>query len=83
MQRDYVETILKVAQVVPAINQLEFHPYLQAGQRLGPVDEGARHRGVFLQGPRPITAGRGGPLDKPLEQIAIGHGVTVDAVLLR
>jgi len=29
MQRNHIEAILKVASEVPAINQLEFHPYLQ------------------------------------------------------
>ena len=28
-QRHHLETILQTATVIPAINQLEFHPYLQ------------------------------------------------------
>ncbi len=83
MQRGHIEAILQVATVVPAINQLEFHPYLQRTNEFIPW---MRERGIEVssfKGLAPITVGKGGPLDKPLETIAKAHGVTTDTVLLR
>src|SRR5580700_4470726 len=45
-----------------------------------------REQGIEVssfKGLAPITVGKGGPLDGPLESIAKSHGVTTDAVLLR
>jgi diketogulonate reductase-like aldo/keto reductase len=83
MQRDHIETILKVAEVVPAINQLEFHPYLQRANNLVPW---MREQGIEVSSFKtlaPITAAEGGPLSGPLHKIAETHKVTADAVLLR
>ncbi len=83
MQRNHIETILKVATVFPAVNQLEFHPYLERANDFIPW---MKEQGIEVSSFKtlaPITAGKGGPLDGPLGAIAKVHGVTSDAVLLR
>lgn len=83
MQRNHIEAILKVASDVPAINQLEYHRYLQRANDYAPW---MREQGIEVssfKGLAPITVGKGGPLDGPLESIAKSHGVAADAVLLR
>ena len=80
--RSHLETILEIATVKPAINQLEFNPYLQ---REGIV-EWAKERGIVTAayGPlAPVTKASPGPLDPVLERLAGRYGVCQEAVLLR
>jgi diketogulonate reductase-like aldo/keto reductase len=82
-QRPHLETILKVATIIPAFNQLEFHPYLQRAHNYLPW---MREHGIEVasfNGLTPIRSGRPGPLDEPLARIAKSHGVSENAVLLR
>ena len=82
-QRPHVEAILKVASVVPAVNQIEFHPYLQRDHDYIPW---MKERGIEVPAYKalaPLTVDQGGPLVKPLVMIAQKHGVSVDAVLLK
>lgn len=82
-QRPHLEEILKVATIIPAINQLEFHPYLQRSHNYLPW---MREQGIEVasfNGLTPITKARPGPLDEPLAEIAAKHGVTENAVLIK
>lgn len=80
--RCHLESILEIATIKPATNQLEFNPYLQ---REGIV-EWAKEREIVTAayGPlAPITKARPGPLDPVLENLAGKYGVCQEAVLLR
>lgn len=79
---EHLETTLETAEVVPAVNQIEFHPYLQRGE-LVPWCEG-KGIAVSAYGPlTPLTKGRPGPVDDVVKRIAGKYGVSEDAVLLR
>ena len=77
-----LEATLQTAKVRPAINQIEFHPYLQHGDLL------AYHRNkdirVAAYGPQvPITKASDGPLTPYLEQLAKKYAVNPGEILLR
>lgn len=81
-QRDHLEAVLEVCTVVPAINQLEFHPYLQRDADFIPW---MGEKGVEVSSFKtlaPITVGAGGFLDPVLQTIADNHGVATSTVLL-
>lgn len=81
-QRHHLEEVLKVATIIPAINQLEFHPYLQRSDYVCWM----REKGIQLAsfyGLTPIRRARPGPLDQPLAGIAAKHGLTENAVLIK
>ncbi|KAM0421249.1 hypothetical protein ACHAPT_010971 [Fusarium lateritium] len=83
MQRHHIEAILEIAAVVPAINQLEFHPYLQRSNDFVPW---MREQGIEVSSFKtlaPITVGKGGPLDGVLDKIAEAHSVSTDTVIMR
>ncbi|KAN0079917.1 NADP-dependent oxidoreductase domain containing protein [Tylopilus felleus] len=69
---DYLEDILKVATVIPAVNQVEAHPYvwralkphLALHERYGIVTSA-------YEGLSPIERAKGGPLDPVIEQIRV------------
>jgi diketogulonate reductase-like aldo/keto reductase len=78
-----VEAILKVATIIPAVNQIEFHPYLQRANSYIPW---LKEQGIEITSSRglsPLRNGLGGPLDGPLKEIAIKHGVPENAVLIQ
>jgi len=80
--KPHLEAVLKTAKVRPAINQIEFHPYLQHGDLL------AYHRNKDIRfaayGPLlPMTRGAGGPLDPLLESLAKKYAVSLGEILLR
>lgn len=80
--QDHVAAVLKTAKVVPAINQIEYHPYLQHG------DIVAFHRkhNIALAAYGPLTAllrGAPGPLDAVYAQLAAKYNVSTGAVALR
>ncbi|KAG6909758.1 hypothetical protein DXG01_015474 [Tephrocybe rancida] len=78
-----LEILLASAKIKPAANQILLHPYVFAKQQ--PVVEfGAKH-GIVTEAYSsliPITQLPGGPLDKPLYDIAGRLGVTPDQVIL-
>jgi diketogulonate reductase-like aldo/keto reductase len=81
--RSHMEATLKAATIVPAANQIEFHPYLQRADEYVPW---LKSKGVQVSGFKPltpITAAAGGPLDGVFDRIAKAHGVSIDSVLLR
>ncbi|GES63679.1 aldo/keto reductase [Aspergillus terreus] len=81
-QRNHLEAILETCSVVPAINQLEYHPYLQRSLDFIPW---MRERGIEVSSFKtlaPVMVGKGGPLDEPLASIAAKHNTTTSAVVL-
>ncbi|CDM35607.1 Aldo/keto reductase [Penicillium roqueforti FM164] len=64
-----LETILETAKVVPSVNQIEFHPYLQRGN-LVPYQESKGIKTVSYGGLTPATRAQGGPLDPLLSSLA-------------
>lgn len=80
--QEHLEVILKTAKVPPAINQIEFHPYLQHGDLI------AFHKkhniAVSCYGPlTPITKAQGGPVDAVWTELAGKYGVSEGDVGLR
>jgi diketogulonate reductase-like aldo/keto reductase len=78
----HLETILETATIPPAINQIEYHPYLQHGS-LVPFHE---KQGITTAsyGPlTPVIRAKGGPLDPLLSKLAGKYGVSEGEVLLR
>ncbi|PMD38829.1 putative NAD/NADP-dependent indole-3-acetaldehyde reductase [Hyaloscypha variabilis F] len=81
LQKD-LEAILKTAKIVPAINQIEYHPYLQHGDLI----EFHKKHGIATAAYAPLTAvvrAKPGPLDGTYEQLAQKYGVTPGEIALR
>ncbi|KAM0380985.1 hypothetical protein ACHAO7_003150 [Fusarium culmorum] len=78
----HLEPILKTAKVKPAINQIEYHPYLQHGDLL---DFHKKHNiAVSAYGPlTPIVTAKGGPVNPLYTKLAEKYGVTESEVGLR
>ena len=81
LQKD-LEAVLETAKVIPAINQIEYHPYLQHGDLI------AFHKknGIATSAYSPLTAvtkASPGPLDGTYEALAKKYGVTTGDVALR
>lgn len=82
MSQAQLETILKTAKIVPAINQIEYHPYLQHGKL---VDFHREHN-IATSAYGPLTAAvkaAPGPLDSTYKRLAEKYGVTSGEVALR
>lgn len=75
----HLEELLAAAEVVPAVNQIEFHPYLQSRR----LHEFCRKKGIRLEAWSPLM--QAGPLLKnpTLAEIAKHHGKTAAQVILR
>ncbi|KAJ5092676.1 hypothetical protein N7456_008537 [Penicillium angulare] len=80
--QSHLETILKTAKVVPELNQIEFHPYLQHGN-LVPWQESQGIRTVGYGGLAPITRAPEGPLNSLISGLAFKYGVSESEILLR
>ncbi|KAM4059897.1 aldo/keto reductase family protein [Hirsutella rhossiliensis] len=80
--QEHIEVLLKTAKTPPAINQIEFHPYLQHGHL---VDFHNRNNiAVACYGPlAPLTSAKGGPVDAAWQQLAEKYGVTESEIGLR
>lgn len=78
----HLETLLKTARVVPAINQIEYHPYLQ---HKGLIEFHKAH-GIATAAYGPLSAvvfARPGPLDQYYANLANKYGVSEADVALR
>ncbi|KAI1426646.1 NADP-dependent oxidoreductase domain-containing protein [Xylaria sp. FL1777] len=76
------EIIFKTAKVVPAINQIEFHPYWQQRD----VVDYCRKKGIALSAYSPLTAltaARPGPADEAYAELASKYGVSEGDIALR
>jgi diketogulonate reductase-like aldo/keto reductase len=75
----HLDELLAVAGIVPAVNQIEFHPYLQSK----PLVAYCRAKGIQVEAWSPLM--QGGPVlqDRTLAGIAARHGKTVAQIVLR
>ncbi|KAI1490702.1 Aldo/keto reductase [Biscogniauxia mediterranea] len=77
-----IEVILQTAKTIPAINQIEYHPYLQHDN----LTEYLRGKGITVAAFSPLTAvtkARPGPLDETYAELAQKYGVTEADIALR
>ncbi|KAF7894707.1 uncharacterized protein EAF01_010157 [Botrytis porri] len=81
-QRPHIEEILKVATIMPVLNQLEFHSYLQCAHEYLPWRRAYGVEVTGFNGLTPITKARPGPLDDIIAEIAARHQVPGNAVLI-
>lgn len=80
--REHLDAILETAKARPAINQIEYHPYLQHGDLIN----FHRNKDIRLAayGPLvPLVKAKGGPLDPVLDELARKYAVTPGEILLR
>ncbi|VTT55935.1 unnamed protein product [Fusarium fujikuroi] len=80
--QEHLETILATAKIPPAINQIEYHPYLQHGNLI----EYHRKKNIAISAYAPLTAiirARPGPVDALYENLAKKYGVTEGDIALR
>lgn len=80
--QEHLEALLATAKVVPAVNQIEHHPYFQ---RPDLVAFNRKHGiTVTAYGPLvPLTKGAPGPLDPVYLALATKYGVTTTEIALR
>lgn len=79
---EHLEAVLETAEIVPALNQVEYHPYLQ---RLDLVPW-SESKGIVTAAFGPLTSitkAKPGPADEVLDGLAKKYGVTESAVALR
>lgn len=75
---EHLDALARVAEIMPMVDQIEYHPYLQQPG----VRETLRERGIVLEAWSPIARGR--VLDDVvLRKIAENHSVTTAQVTLR
>ncbi len=75
----HLTELLASAEIVPAVNQIEFHPYLQSPA----VVELCRKRGIVLTAWSPLMRGGAVLADPVIARIAKAHGKTPAQVVLR
>jgi diketogulonate reductase-like aldo/keto reductase len=75
----HLDELLAAAETVPAVNQIEFHPYLQSK----PLVSHCQAKGIQIEAWSPLM--QGGPVlrDRTLVDVARKHGKTVAQVVLR
>jgi diketogulonate reductase-like aldo/keto reductase len=77
-----LEAVLKGAKIMPSINQIEYHPYLQHGDLI--PFQNSKGIATASYGPlTPVTRAKDGPLDNVLSGLAEKYGVTNGDILLR
>lgn len=86
--QEHLDPILETAKVPPAINQIEYHPYLQHITQDRKTDLLAYHRekGIAVSGYgglSAITRAAPGPVDDKYEELAKKYNVTAADVALR
>jgi diketogulonate reductase-like aldo/keto reductase len=75
---EHLEELAKVSAVVPAVNQVEFHPFLYQAELL----EYCRKHGIVLEAYSPLM--RGNRFDDPLlQELAKSRSRTVPQILIR
>lgn len=79
---EHLDVVLQTAKVPPAINQIEFHPYLQHGDLL----DYHRDKKIAVSAYGPLTAvikAKPGPLDGVYASLAHKYGVGEGDIALR
>lgn len=80
--QEHLEAILKTAKIPPAINQIEFHPYLQHGNLV--EFHKKNNIAIASYGPlTPITTAPGGPVHAVWSELAEKYSVSESEVGLR
>ncbi len=77
--REHLEELLASAEIVPAVNQIEFHPRLQSRALV----EFCQEKGIVVEAWSPLMQGGEVLRDPVLKEIARAHGKTVAQVILR
>ena len=75
----HLKELLEIAEVVPAINQIEFHVYLYQKELL----EFCKSKGIVLESYMSLTRSRAGFEDSKIKIVAEKHSKTVAQVMLR
>lgn len=75
----HLQELLAAADVCPAVNQIEYHPYLQSREVLS----FCRGKGIQMQAWSPLMQAGSLLEDAVLKRIAAAHGKTVAQVILR
>ncbi len=75
----HLDELLAAAEIVPAVNQIEYHPFLQSK----PLAEYCRRKGIQLEAWSPLMQAGAILRDRTLAGIAAQHGKTVAQVVLR
>ncbi|KAI1364486.1 NADP-dependent oxidoreductase domain-containing protein [Xylaria arbuscula] len=81
-----LKTILATARTVPAINQIEYHPYLQHTPDGGGLLPFCRENGIAVAAYGPLTAvtkARPGPVDDVYAELARKYGVSEGEIAIR
>lgn len=75
---EHLEELAKLSSTVPAVNQVEFHPFLYQAE----LQDYCRKHGIVLEAYSPLM--RGNRLDHPvLQEVAQAHARSVPQVLIR
>jgi diketogulonate reductase-like aldo/keto reductase len=75
---EHLEELAKISSIVPAVNQVEFHPFLYQAD----LQEYCRKHGIVLEAYSPLM--RGNRFDEPvLQEVAHAHSRTVPQILIR
>lgn len=77
--RPHLDELLVAAEIVPAVNQIEFHPYLQSK----PLVEYCHAKGIRVEAWSPLAQGGDLLQDRSLAEIGKRHGKTVAQIVLR
>lgn len=80
--QDDLRAILETCRVRPAMNQIEFHPYLQHGDLLSYMKNQDIKAAAYAP-LVPVTKAKGGPLDSLLDTLSKKYAVSPGDILLR
>ncbi|WP_040983498.1 aldo/keto reductase [Oceanobacillus jeddahense] len=76
---EHLERLLDECEVVPAVNQVECHPYLQQKE----LRAFCKEKGIYVEAYSPLMNGKDVLEDEALTQIAEKKGKTIAQVILR
>ncbi|MEK4299975.1 aldo/keto reductase [Oceanobacillus sp. FSL W8-0428] len=76
---EHLQRLLDECEVVPAVNQVECHPYLQQKE----LRAFCKEKGIHVEAYSPLMNGRDVLEDEALKQIAEAKGKTIAQVILR
>jgi diketogulonate reductase-like aldo/keto reductase len=77
--RPHLDELLAGVEIVPAVNQIEFHPYLQSR----PLLEFCRARQIQVEAWSPLMQGGSLLRDPAISEISRAHGKTLAQIILR
>ncbi|WP_339182916.1 aldo/keto reductase [Oceanobacillus sp. FSL W7-1293] len=76
---EHLERLIEECEVVPAVNQVECHPYLQQKE----LRAFCKEKGIYIEAYSPLMNGKDVLEDEALKQIAENKGKTIAQVILR